>query len=225
MKDTNPSTGLQPYYAVKICGLARIEDAIYASYRGADLLGIVMHPPSPRCCTIEIAREIGQILFFKPRVLVFGKDDFDYIERVSDQLLDPLTSIQLPASAAAFEPVVKKYGPARVFPVYSISDDFDSGVIDSFKEHPWVVLDTGGIKDQSGQELDGGTGKTFDWSLLTYSGQRIFLAGGITPENAREAAEQGTYAIDICSGIESTPGKKCHEKMRRLFDNIKHVRR
>lgn len=211
------------YYAVKICGLARVEDAIYASYRGADLLGMVMHPPSPRCCSLDVAREIARTLFFKPRVLVFGKDDFDYIERVSDQLLDPLTSIQLPASAAAFEPVVKKYGPGRVFPVYSVSNDFDPRVIDAFAEHPWVVLDTGGIKDQSGQELDGGTGKTFDWSLVRGKINRPWLAaGGIKASNIKKAREflQAT-GYDLSSGVESAPGVKDHAMIDELMNNLR----
>ncbi len=66
----------------------------------------------------------------------------------------------------------------------------------------------------------GGTGKTFDWSLLRKYPHRVFLAGGINPDNVSDALETDVYGIDICSGIESEPGKKDHPKMKQLFDNI-----
>jgi len=70
----------------------------------------------------------------------------------------------------------------------------------------------------------GGTGLTFDWNIVGHIGKRIFLAGGINPDNAAAAIELGVYGIDVCSGIESEPGKKDHKKMKKLFDNIRHLR-
>jgi phosphoribosylanthranilate isomerase len=70
----------------------------------------------------------------------------------------------------------------------------------------------------------GGTGKTFDWDLISQVNKRVFLAGGINPDNAVRAVETGVYGIDICSGVEKEPGKKDHKKMRLLFENIRHVR-
>ncbi len=67
----------------------------------------------------------------------------------------------------------------------------------------------------------GGTGVTFDWNIIGHIGKRIFLAGGINPDNAEAAVKLGVYGIDVCSGIESSPGKKDHKKMKQLFDNIK----
>jgi phosphoribosylanthranilate isomerase len=70
----------------------------------------------------------------------------------------------------------------------------------------------------------GGTGITFDWNIVGHIGKRVFLAGGINPDNAVKAIELGVYGIDICSGVESEPGKKDHEKMKQLFENIQHLR-
>ena len=70
----------------------------------------------------------------------------------------------------------------------------------------------------------GGTGLTFDWNIVGHMGKRVFLAGGINPDNAEQAVELGVYGIDICSGIESEPGKKDHKKMKKLFENIQHLR-
>jgi phosphoribosylanthranilate isomerase len=53
---------------------------------------------------------------------------------------------------------------------------------------------------------------------------RIFLAGGITPDNAAKAISLGVYGIDVCSGVESEPGKKDAEKMKALFENIRYLR-
>ena len=70
----------------------------------------------------------------------------------------------------------------------------------------------------------GGTGLTFDWNIIGNVTRRVFLAGGINPDNAVAAMELGIYGIDVCSGIESRPGKKDHKKMKKLFDNIRHLR-
>jgi phosphoribosylanthranilate isomerase len=81
------------------------------------------------------------------------------------------------------------------------------------------------LLDAFSEELYGGTGHSFDWDIIgEMYARRIFLAGGINADNAAEAVETGLYGIDVCSGIESSPGKKDHEKMRRLFKNIEHVR-
>ncbi|GAI34937.1 unnamed protein product, partial [marine sediment metagenome] len=73
-------------------------------------------------------------------------------------------------------------------------------------------------------EKYGGTGLTFDWNIVGHIGKRIFLSGGINPDNAAAAVELGVYGIDVCSGIEDEPGKKDHEKMKKLFENIRHLR-
>ena len=80
------------------------------------------------------------------------------------------------------------------------------------------------LLDAFDPEKYGGTGLTFDWNIIGHIGKRIFLAGGINPDNAPDAVQLGVYGIDICSGIESEPGKKDHKKMKKLFENIRHLR-
>ena len=65
---------------------------------------------------------------------------------------------------------------------------------------------------------------TFDWNIIGNISKRIFLAGGINPENVAQAVQLGVHGIDVCSGIESEKGKKDHKKMQQLFDNIRHLR-
>jgi phosphoribosylanthranilate isomerase len=70
----------------------------------------------------------------------------------------------------------------------------------------------------------GGTGQTFDWNVIGHIGKRVFLAGGINPDNVADAIALGVYGVDVCSGIEESPGKKDHKKMKQLFENIIKLR-
>lgn len=70
----------------------------------------------------------------------------------------------------------------------------------------------------------GGTGLKFDWNIIGHINKRVFLAGGINPNNVEAAIELGVYGIDVCSGIEAMPGKKDIRKMRKLFKNIQLIR-
>ncbi|MFC1764195.1 bifunctional indole-3-glycerol phosphate synthase/phosphoribosylanthranilate isomerase, partial [Planctomycetota bacterium] len=80
------------------------------------------------------------------------------------------------------------------------------------------------LLDAYHSEQFGGTGLAFDWDLIHHTGKRVFLAGGLNPDNAAAAVELGVYGIDLCSGVESEPGRKDHDKMKQLFDNIHHLR-
>ena len=70
-------------------------------------------------------------------------------------------------------------------------------------------------------ELYGGTGHTFDWNWINCAGdKKLFLAGGITPDNIAQALAVGTYGVDLCSGIEKEGGIKDAAKMKKLFEEI-----
>ena len=96
----------------------------------------------------------------------------------------------------------------------------DASDIDKAKEYFTNAI----LLDAFSPEKYGGTGIAFDWNIVGNIQKRVFLAGGITCDNAVEAVNLGVYGIDICSGIESEPGKKDYKKMQKLFDNIKHLR-
>jgi indole-3-glycerol phosphate synthase/phosphoribosylanthranilate isomerase len=78
-------------------------------------------------------------------------------------------------------------------------------------------------KTAHGGTARGGTGRRFDWSLLEgrCDKSRTILAGGIDPENALRASALGCFAIDVNSGVEDSPGKKNHAKIKRLFENLR----
>jgi phosphoribosylanthranilate isomerase len=201
---------------VKICGITNYEDAVAAVDMGADLLGFNFYLQSPRYIEPAVAEKIiGRLPAFVDVVGVFVNSPFDEIRDIVDQC--QLNWIQLhgdetPEFCQQFRDInVKIIKAIRVKGAGDIrsAEDFyvDAMLFDAFSP-----------------ERYGGTGITFDWDLVRRLDERAFLAGGITPDNAEAAIRLGVYGIDVCSGIESSPGKKDHEKMKKLFDNIRHLR-
>ncbi|MDR3264780.1 MAG: phosphoribosylanthranilate isomerase, partial [Synergistaceae bacterium] len=90
-----------------------------------------------------------------------------------------------------------------------------------------LMIDVGADRvlfDSFDEGARGGTGKSFDWSLLgdlRIDRSKIVLAGGINPDNVRRASELGCFALDVNSGVEVSPGKKDHRKIDRLFSNLR----
>ncbi|NQV34189.1 MAG: phosphoribosylanthranilate isomerase [Phycisphaeraceae bacterium] len=202
---------------VKVCGITNAEDAKAAVDMGADILGFNFYEKSPRYVTIEQAAHLAlQVPAIVSLAGVFVNAEPSFIREAAKHChLDwvQLHGDETPEFCDNF-----RTDPPNIMKAVRIRTRED---IERASQYSADAI----LLDAFNPEKYGGTGQTFDWSLLTHSGQRIFLAGGITPDNAKEAAEQGMYALDICSGIESEPGKKCHKKMQQFFDNIHHLRR
>ncbi|HLB72402.1 MAG TPA: phosphoribosylanthranilate isomerase [Sedimentisphaerales bacterium] len=201
---------------VKICGLTNYDDAVAAMDMGADLLGFNFYPSSPRYVTVEAAAAIIRKLpAFVDTAGVFVNASLDEIRRTID--LCCLDWVQLhgdetPEFCRSLNSVnVRTMKALRVKDASDIknAEEFftDAVLLDAFDPQKY-----------------GGTGLTFDWNIVGHIGKRVFLAGGINPDNAAEAVKLGVYGIDVCSGVEAEPGKKDHEKMKRLFDNIRYLR-
>ena len=201
---------------VKICGITNLEDAEAAIDMGTDLLGFNFYPGSKRYITPdEAGRIIDKLPTFIDIAGVFVNATVEHIKEVSEQCF--LNWIQLHGDEtpdfcdSVFCPGAKTIKTIRIRAQADI-EKAQQYYTDA------VLLD--GYDSQS----YGGTGKSFDWDMIDNIYKRIFLAGGINPQNAARAVEVGVYGIDICSGIEKEPGKKDHEKMKLLFENIQHVR-
>lgn len=201
---------------VKICGITNLDDAQAAAEMGADLLGFNFYPQSPRYIkpkdAVNIIERFPSIVDI---VGVFVNSSFEQIQQtISDALLNwvQLHGDETPQFCQSFLSLnVKTMKALRVKAAEDIekaeSYFTDAVLLDAY--HP---------------EKYGGTGTTFDWNILGHINKRVFLAGGINPDNARAAIELGVYGIDVCSGIEAEPGKKDHKKMQRLFENIRDLR-
>ena len=201
---------------VKICGITNYKDAAAAIDLGADILGFNFYPQSPRYISPEKAASIINMLpAFIDIAAVFVNATIAQIqETISICHLDwvQLHGDEDPQFCQSLCSLnVKTMKAIRVRDQSDIksAEDFYTDAI---------------LLDAFSTEKYGGTGLTFDWNIIGHIGKRIFLAGGINPDNATKAIELGVYGIDVCSGIESSPGKKDHKKMKKLFKNIQHLR-
>ncbi len=201
---------------VKICGITNYEDAVAAMEMGADLLGFNFYPKSPRYVEPAKAAEIIQQLpAFIDVSGVFVNSSLEEIREIAGRC--QLDWIQLHGDENIEFCKWLAYDSVKTMKVLRIKDAGDLAQVDNYFTDA-VLLDT------YTPERYGGTGLTFDWNIIGHIGKRIFLAGGINPENAAAAVSLGVYGIDVCSGVETSPGRKDHKKMKALFDNIRHLR-
>jgi phosphoribosylanthranilate isomerase len=201
---------------VKICGVTNYQDASAAVDMGADLLGFNFYPESPRFVSPEKATKIiNRLPGFIDIAGVFVNASFEQIQKTINQC--QLNWVQLhgdesPQFCQSFLSL-----NVRTMKALRVKDQTDIERADDFFTDAILL-------DAFNPEKYGGTGIAFDWNIIGHIGKRVFLAGGINPDNAADAVELGVYGIDVCSGIEAEPGKKDHKKMKELFENIQHLR-
>jgi phosphoribosylanthranilate isomerase len=202
---------------IKICGITNLDDALAAVAAGADALGFNFYKPSPRYITPQRAREIvDQIPSSILTVGVFVNEEA--ATRIANEA--GVTALQLHGDESPA--YCREFAAARyVIKTLAVSDDFDIDVIKSYKVEA-IMLDTRHDK------LRGGTGQRFDWSIAQHVSRlvpKLFLAGGLSPENIEEAIETvRPYAVDTCSALEDKPGKKNHERMRTFIQTVRSVK-
>ncbi len=196
---------------VKICGITHREDALLAAELGADALGFIFYPASKRAVTREVAAQICRELPpFVARVGVFVNAGADEIRKAVSACR--LTAVQFHGEETpAF---CRQFTDVAAIKVLRVRDA--SGLAGAAEyEVDALLLDT------YTDALPGGTGQTFDWSLAVQAkqfGRPVILSGGLTPENVREAiATVQPYAVDVASGVESRPGRKDADKLRRFI--------
>lgn len=196
---------------VKICGITREQDAELAIGCGADMIGLNFYPPSPRSLTLEQARCIRQVVGNRCEVVgVFVNAARSYIEhRLSELKLD-----YLQFHGDEDDDALSGW-PLRVIRALRQEGVVSAETIERCKAD-YVLLDSWH------PHLFGGTGRmrSFD-SLSGFALGRVILSGGLSPENVAQAAALRPYAVDVASGIESAPGIKDPDKLRRLILNAK----
>jgi phosphoribosylanthranilate isomerase len=201
---------------VKICGLTNHEDAKAAMELGADLLGFNFYPKSPRYIQPDKAAEIiHKLPAFIDVVGVFVNHSIDEIREIASRC--QLDWIQLHGDENPDLCRWLAYDSVKLMKALRVKDSEDLKQVDSY-------LTDAVLLDAYDPTKYGGTGLTFDWNIIGHMGRRVFLAGGINPSNAVAAVELGVYGIDVCSGVEASPGKKDHKKMKALFDNVRYLR-
>ncbi len=183
---------------VKICGLRRREDVEAALQLGADALGFVLEPTSPRFSREDDLLFLHGVAPFTPKIAVFGP---------APELLTGVFSHIQAVEWADWKGVRPQIQSVRLR-----SDDTLDSVLE--RANPGKTL----LLDAFSSNGYGGMGEQVDWNLAAQIVRvwryPVILAGGLTPENVREAIEQvRPYAVDVSSGIELEPGVKSHEKM------------
>jgi len=201
---------------VKICGITNYDDAVAAVDAGADLLGFNFYPESPRFIAPRKAADIiNKLPAFIDIAGVFVNAAFEQIQKV--MTLCQLNWIQLHGDESPEFCRLFLSLNVKTMKALRVKDQSDIQKAENYFTDAILL-------DAFNPEKYGGTGIAFDWNIVGHINKRVFLAGGINPDNAAEAVELGVYGIDVCSGIEAEPGKKDHEKMKKLFENIKHLR-
>jgi phosphoribosylanthranilate isomerase len=201
---------------VKICGFTSYDDAMAAADMGVDMLGFNFYPKSPRYIKpAEASKIIDRLPAFVDIVGLFVNDTFEHIEKVIDECR--LDWVQFHGD----EPpdYCEQFGTLNVKTMKALRVK-DAADIKRAEEYFTDAI----LLDAFDPKKYGGTGLTFDWNIIGNISKRVFLAGGINAENIAKAVDLGIYGIDVCSGVESRPGKKDHAKMRKLLDMIRNLR-
>jgi indole-3-glycerol phosphate synthase/phosphoribosylanthranilate isomerase len=204
--------------AVKICGITSAEDAHAVVAAGADAVGFVFWPKSPRAVEPATARAIAATLPpFVMRVGVFVDASADEMRRIADEV--GLDMVQLHGSEP---PEAVAHAPRRAVKAVRVGSGFrPEDALRYDGTAAGLLLDTRTDSD----EAPGGSGRTFDWSLVRpvrEGTSYLILAGGLTPDNVGAAiAAVRPDAVDVSSGVESAPGKKDPAKVRAFVDAVR----
>lgn len=198
---------------IKICGITNEGDALAAVAAGADAIGLVFYPPSPRAVSVDEAVRILSVLPpFVSSVGLFLDPEVAAVDEVLNVV--PLSMLQFHGrESAAFchsfkRPYLKALGLAGNRPLNA--DDYVDAAALLFDSHA------------PGEA--GGTGKTFDWQRLPRTQRPVILAGGLTPQNVGEAVRQvRPYAVDVSSGVELAPGRKDPSLMKAFVEEVQRV--
>ena len=204
-----------PRTRIKICGLTRPQDVRAAVELGADAIGFVFYPPSPRAVSIDQAAELAALL--PPFVTAVGlfvnpsrEEVQAVLERVPLQLLQFHGDESEAACAGHGRPWIKaaRMRPGVDLVEFSASYPRASGIlVDAFVEGY------------------GGGGKTFDWSLIPEGfGRPLVLSGGLDADNVAEAVRRlRPWAVDVSSGVESGKGIKDAARIAAFIDGVRQA--
>lgn len=203
---------------VKICGLTSPEEARQAALLGADAIGLVFYPRSPRAVTPEQALEIVAALPpFVTTVALFVDEEPERIEAVLRTV--PVDLLQFHGSEPPH--FCEQFGRP-----YLKAIRVREGV-DLLAEARRYASAKGLLLDAYHPDLPGGSGRRFDWQLIPEGLEKpVVLAGGLTPENVAEAIQKvRPYGVDVSSGVEREKGRKDYRKMEIFIAEVRRADR
>lgn len=198
---------------IKICGITNAKDAAAAIEAGADAIGLVFYDPSPRAVDIEQAKKIvANVPAFISVVALFVNPDVKLVQRVLNTVRIDLIQFHGDEEndfCSQFQrPFIKAIRVRQAQDVVASCLRFSNALailLDSYKPG-----------------IPGGTGETFNWSLIPPNQIKpLILAGGLTPENVASAiTEIHPFAVDVSGGVEHVKGIKDHEKINKFISEV-----
>jgi phosphoribosylanthranilate isomerase len=202
---------------VKICGVTNLEDALAAVEAGADLLGFNFYRRSPRYLTPADARSIvGRLPESVKGVGVVVNESADEVESIAREA--GLGAVQLHGDETP--EFCRALRGLKTIKALRVRRGFDAAACALY---PVDAV----LRDAYTAGAFGGTGHTFDWALARQARATIaslYLAGGLTPDNVAEAVGAvRPHAVDVCSGVETSPGRKSLQLMRRFVEQVREV--
>lgn len=195
---------------IKICGITNLEDAKLACDLGADALGFIFFPPSPRNIEKETVKDI--ISKISSKVTPVGV----FVDLELEDILETVKSTGIKAvqlHGGESPEIIGKLPVPTIKGVRVKSREYLESVIKDYQPAAFLL-------DTFKKGIHGGTGETFNWDVTKDLNLSVplILAGGLNPDNIRDAIDSvKPFAVDISSGVEATPGKKCPTKLKSLF--------
>jgi phosphoribosylanthranilate isomerase len=201
---------------VKICGITRIEDAQAAARAGADAIGLVFEPASPRYVELDRAQAISASL--PPYVTVVGL----FVNAAPDRIREVLSRVHIDLIQfhGAETPAQCRLYPRPYIKAVSMRESVDLHSAQS------AYGDAAGLLlDAYSPTAAGGTGTAFDWTRVPRDLEKpVILAGGLTPMNVAEAIRTvRPYAVDVSSGVESSKGIKDAGVIAAFFEAVQNI--
>jgi len=207
---------------IKICGVANLDDAHAAIEAGADMLGVNFYRPSPRYVTPDAARElINDLKSRNIPVEIIGVFVNETVDAVIDiAMITGIDAVQLHGDESpSFCEELNTRDGLQVIKALRVSEEFKPHDAQQYPV-PAIMLDA------FHRTLRGGTGEKVDFKVARETRQlvaRLFLSGGLSPENVTDAIHQvEPYAVDACSLLESSPGKKDAARMRAFVAAVRN---
>jgi len=200
---------------VKICGITSAEDAAAAVDAGADALGLIFVPGTPRCVAPDVAAGILEAV--PPLVATVGV----FVDHPLEEVLRIISVLGLHAvQLHGQEPAAySRRIPVPVIRALRVRDAASLHPLETYPAHAFLL-------DAYVEGLPGGTGTPISWDLALRAkgGKPVILSGGLRPETVAQAVRLvRPYGVDVSSGVEASPGRKDHRKVREFIVNVRQA--
>ncbi len=197
---------------IKMCGMCSGKDVEDACSLGVDAVGFILYPKSKRFITLDKLKELSESISpFVTPVLLFVNPNEDLVRSAMEIL--PNAVLQFHGNEKP--EFCDSFGQTwiKAIPITSA---------ESFEKARRTYTNAQALLCDTPTESWGGSGKSFDWQLLSGNAAKVILAGGLNSENIQEAIKAvRPYAVDVCSGVEATPRVKDYSQMKKFIEQVR----